>query len=89
MPSIFLKLSHIQGVKLGSDYKNVDHLLLKIYIHTPTRALNPISGERMNIGMRLEFTVITIICLNCQYVGSQCLPYLGLQIGHTKMTMQL
>lgn len=43
----------------------------------------------MHIGMRLEFTVITIVCLNCQCVGCQCLPYLGLQTGHTKMTMQL
>lgn len=58
-----------------------------MYVNTPTRALNLIAGER--IGMRLECTVSPIICLNYQCIGCQRLLYLGLQIGHTKITMQV
>lgn len=44
MLSILLKQSHIQGVKSGSNYKNVGHLLIKIYAHTSIHALHPASS---------------------------------------------
>lgn len=40
MLSILLKQSHIQGVKSGSNYKNVEHLLIKIFAHIHIHALD-------------------------------------------------